>query len=67
VTFTVTGGAFTPPYTWSAPSGLPPGLGISSGGTISGTPTQPGTFDFIIQLTDSLARQATWGYSIIIN
>jgi hypothetical protein len=67
VTFTVTGGAFTPPYTWSAPSGLPPGLGISNGGTISGTPTQPGTFDFIIQLTDSLSRQATWGYSITIN
>jgi hypothetical protein len=67
VTFTVTGGALTPPYTWSVSSGLPPGLGLSSGGTISGTPTQSGTFDFIIQLTDSLSRTVSWSYSITIN
>jgi len=67
VTFTVTGGAFTPPYTWSAPAGLPPGLSLSSGGTLSGIPTQSGIFDFVVELTDSLSRQATWSYSITIN
>src|SRR5665213_252689 len=67
ITFSATGGAFAPPYMWSAPSGLPPGLTLSSGGTLSGTPTQSGTFDFIIELTDTASRSATWSYSITIN
>jgi hypothetical protein len=67
-TFTATGGAFSPPFTWSLPSGgLPSGLTLSSGGTISGTPTQTGTFDFTIQMTDSLSRSVSWSYSITIN
>jgi hypothetical protein len=65
VTFTATGGAFTPPFTWSA-SGLPAGLSMAQDGTLSGTPTQAGTFDFIITLTDSLGRSVQWGYSITI-
>jgi hypothetical protein len=67
VTFTVTGGSFTPPFTWSQSGGLPMGLGLSSGGTISGTPTESGTFDFTLQLTDSLSRTVSWNYSITIN
>jgi hypothetical protein len=71
VTFTATGGSFQPPFAWSwTPVGtetLPPGLTLSSGGTISGTPTQSGTFDFILQLTDSLFRTVQWQYTIIIN
>src|SRR5438477_1796618 len=39
-TLTATGGAA--PYIWSA-TGLPAGLSISSGGTITGTPTAAGT------------------------
>jgi hypothetical protein len=67
-TFIATGGAFSPPFTWSLPSGgLPSGLTLSSGGTISGTPTQTGTFDFNVELTDSLARTVTWSFFIIIN
>jgi hypothetical protein len=69
-TFTTTGGAFTLPYTWALPTSsgpLPSGLTLSSGGTISGTPTQSGTFDFVIQLTDSLGRAVQWSYSIKIN
>ena len=65
-TFAATGGSFSPPFTWSTPTGLPPGLTLSAGGTISGTPTQSGTFDFIIQLTDSLSRTVQWTYSITI-
>lgn len=69
-TFTATGGAFSPPYTWSLPSGLgglPTGLLLSGAGVLSGTPTQSGTFDFTIQLTDSLGRSVTWNYQITIH
>ncbi len=37
VTFTTTGGSFTPAFTWSIAYGsLPPGMTLSSGGTLSG-------------------------------
>jgi hypothetical protein len=69
ITFSAAGGSFSPPFTWSlaAGSSLPPGLALSSGGTISGTPTQSGTFDFVVQLTDSLGRSVQWVYSLTIN
>jgi len=69
-TFTTSGGgAFAAPFTWSAvdSSKLPPGLSISSTGTLSGTPTQAGTYDFAVQLTDAVSRTVTWNYSITIN
>jgi hypothetical protein len=63
--FTATGGSFSPPFTWLA-TGLPPGLTMSAGGIISGTPQQSGTFNVIIQLTDSNSRSVQWNYSITI-
>jgi len=69
VLFNATGGAFSTPYTWAS-SGLPPGLAITSNSdnsaTISGTPTQSGTFLFNLILTDSLGRSVQWTYSITI-
>jgi hypothetical protein len=66
--FVATGGPVMPPYNWSVVSGdFPPGLNLSSAGTISGTPTQSGVFDFTVMLTDSLSRTVTWNYSITIN
>ncbi len=44
--------------TYSA-SGLPPGLSISAGGTISGTPTTPGTYTPTVTVTDSQALAVT--------
>ncbi len=43
------------PYTFSLASGssLPQGLSLSTSGTISGTPTQTGTFTFIVVAKDS--------------
>jgi hypothetical protein len=76
VTFTATGGAFvySPAPTWSAtglpstPSSvLPPGLALSPGGTLSGTPTQSGTFGFFLVMTDALGRSVQWYYSITVN
>ncbi len=54
VTFSVSGGV--PPYTWSLVGGsqpLPPGLSFDPAGTISGTPTSPGTFATFVKVTDS--------------
>jgi len=65
ITFTATGGAFTPPFTWSA-TGLPSNLQMLPGGTLAGTPTQAGTFSFILQLTDINSRSMQWNYSVTI-
>jgi hypothetical protein len=70
IPFTATGGAFSPPFTWGLVPGsqpLPSGLVLSSAGVLSGTPTQSGTFDFTIQLTDSLGRSVNWNYQITIH
>ena len=48
----------TAPYSWSA-SGLPSGLTISSGGTISGIPTEAGSFIVYVTLTDSFSPSAS--------
>ncbi len=58
------------PYTWSPANNtsLPPGLSISpSAGTtvaITGTPTSSGTFNFSVQVTDSLGGSDTKSFSI---
>lgn len=52
------------PYSWSLASGsLPSGLSVQSNGTLSGTSTQTGQFNFTVQASDSsspkqLATQA---------
>jgi hypothetical protein len=64
-TFTATGGSFTQPFTWTS-SELPAGMTLSADGTLGGTPTQPGTYDFTLTLTDAVSRSVDWNYSIII-
>ncbi len=49
-TFTVSGG--TAPYQWSA-SGLPPGVSLSSTGTLTGTPTSANSYPVVLSVTDS--------------
>jgi hypothetical protein len=44
----------TPPYSWTVASGsLPPGLTLTAGGVISGTPSAAGTISFTVQVSDS--------------
>lgn len=48
------------PYTFAIASGaLPPGLSLNEGtGEISGTPTQGGTFNYVLQITDANGNTA---------
>jgi hypothetical protein len=59
------------PYTWSLADGsnLPPGLNLSSSGTISGTPTTAGTTSFTVEVIDSSAsiQSASKLFSITID
>jgi hypothetical protein len=48
------------PYTYAVSAGaLPPGLGLSTAGVLSGTPTAGGTYSFTVQVTDSTAPPRT--------
>lgn len=56
------------PRTFSHISGtLPPGLSLSSGGTLSGTPTTPGTYNFTIRCTDADGNTDDRAMSVTIN
>jgi hypothetical protein len=64
-TLTATGG--TGSKTWSVSLGsLPPGLTMSSGGVVSGTPTAAGTFGFTAQVTDGVGATGTQALSITV-
>src|SRR5580698_5808947 len=58
-----TWGLYNPPATFSAGIGgggaLPPGLTLSSGGVISGTPSKTGTFSFEVIASDSEPQPQT--------
>ncbi|MBZ5586435.1 MAG: putative Ig domain-containing protein, partial [Acidobacteriia bacterium] len=64
VTMTATGG--TGGYTYSA-IGLPNGLSMSSGGTLSGTPTVSGTFNYTVTVTDKDGHTGTVSCSVTVN
>lgn len=57
------------PYTWSVASGaLPSGLALTSAtGTISGTPSQAGTFSFGVQVRDSSSPLQTASAPLTLN
>ncbi len=82
VSFSATGGAFVPPFTWSASGipgdisgvtipgvgiGLPPGMNVLPDGTLYGTPTSSGVYDFILQLSDSSPSPRTVQWTLSIN
>lgn len=65
-TFGASGG--TAPYSFAISAGaLPTGLNLAASGLVSGTPTALGTFNFTVQVTDSLGAIGTVNCSITIN
>ncbi|MEI2302278.1 putative Ig domain-containing protein [Ensifer sp. MJa1] len=58
----------TAPYNFSIASGaLPAGLTLdAASGTLSGTPTSDGTFNFSIQATDTYGAAGVSGYSLTV-
>ena len=64
VTLAGSGGAGGP-YTFSA-TGLPPGLTISTSGTISGTPTASGTYPYTVTIKDSAGNTGTINCSVTV-
>ena len=64
-TLAATGG--TAPLTWSVSSGtLPAGLSLSSAGSISGTPSTPGTSNFTVAVRDSAGVTAQGALSLSV-
>ncbi|TDW97400.1 putative Ig domain-containing protein [Dinghuibacter silviterrae] len=67
-TISATGG--TSPYTYAA-TGLPAGLSLTSGGTLSGTPTEGGSFNITITATDASTGsgpyKGTQTYTLTVN
>ncbi|MBZ0135084.1 MAG: putative Ig domain-containing protein [Planctomycetes bacterium] len=65
-TIVATGG--TPAYTFAVTAGsLPPGLNLAANGTITGTPTSSGTFNFDVTVTDAAFATHTVSLSIGVN
>jgi hypothetical protein len=59
----------TQPYTnWAITGGTqPPGLNLSSGGALAGTPTTAGTYTFTVRVTDSASATASASFQLTIN
>lgn len=57
----------TAPYTWSVTAGALPGLTLDPSGSLSGTPTDPGTFNFTVQAKDSAGQTGTKSFNLTIN
>jgi hypothetical protein len=65
-TLVATGGTGTGKV-WTLVSGtLPTGIGLSSGGVISGTPTTAATYNFTVRVTDSGSNTTTRAFSIVV-
>jgi len=60
-----TGALGAPNYAITA-GALPPGLTLSAGGTISGTPTATGTFNFTVSVSDNSGCMGSQPYSITV-
>jgi hypothetical protein len=63
---TASGGAF--PYLYAITAGaLPPGMALTGGDVLDGTPTAAGTYSFDITVTDTVSKTAVKNFTIVIN
>jgi hypothetical protein len=54
------------PFTWTESGALPPGMTLSAGGTLSGTPTVAGAFPFTVTVTDTATPNLTATESVTL-
>jgi len=55
------------PYSWTISSGiLPPGLTLTTDGQITGAPTNNGTYNFTVQVTDAVSEIATQALTMVV-
>src|SRR5262249_27387084 len=65
VTLTASGG--TGPYSFAVTAGsLPPGLGLSAGGVLSGPPTSAGQTTFTVTATDANGSTGSQSYTLTV-
>jgi hypothetical protein len=66
VTLAATGGSGS--YTnWTVTSGsAPAGMGLSTAGVLSGTPTTAGNYSFVVKVTDSASNTATATFTLTV-
>jgi len=64
--YTFTASQGLAPLSWSETGALPPGLNLSTGGVLSGTPTATGSFLITVDVTDSAGRAAQQDFTIQI-
>ncbi len=58
----------TAPYSFSLLSGnLPPGLTLSPGGLLSGTPTSNGMYNFVVRATDAASGTAQANFTVVVS
>jgi hypothetical protein len=63
----ITASGETGPYTFGVTIGtIPPGLGLSADGVLSGTPTTVDSYGFLVMVTDADGNTVSQGYSLNI-
>ena len=56
------------PYTWTVQASiLPPGLQLSAGGVLSGTPTSTGNYSITLRATDANGKYGSQSYTLTIS
>jgi hypothetical protein len=63
---TITASGGTTPYIFTSTGTLPSGLTLSSGGVLSGTPTEIGSFTFTVIATDANGCTGSQGYTVAV-
>jgi choice-of-anchor C domain-containing protein len=56
----------TSPYTWAATGAVPPGLAVRADGTVTGTPSTPGSYTIDVSVTDGRGATGSRSLPIVI-
>lgn len=64
VSFAATGG--TGPYSWQSSGSVPPGLSLTTGGVLSGTPTTSGSYTFTVTVYDRYSAPGSRSYTVTV-